>query len=112
MPGGIVTTLAEQRRFRGQKLRMIAAVRRMACQAVLFHRGMLPQEGTALVGVTLVAKLIHIVRLDHLRPETAVLVVTRGALHESFFQRVMRLPRLLRPDIPVAGKAKDRFPCL
>jgi len=109
---GIVTALAEERRLGGQELPVIAAVGRMTCQAVLFHGRMLPQERSSFFSMTLVAKLIHIIRLDHFRPESAMLIMALGALHESFFQWVMGLPVLLRADISVAGIAEHGLLCL
>ena len=91
---------------------MIAAVWRMARQAILFHGRMLPHEGASLFRMAFVAKLIHTVRLDHLRPEPAVLIMALGAFHESLFQGMVGLLVLLRPDILVAGVAKHGRLCL
>jgi len=52
------------------------------------------------------------IRLDHFRPESAMLIMALGALHESFFQWVMGLPVLLRADISVAGIAEHGLLCL
>jgi hypothetical protein len=51
--------LAKQRRPFGQQRRVDGAVRRMAQAAVLGHGRMLPQKGTALVGVTGVTGFIQ-----------------------------------------------------
>ncbi len=107
-----MTTLAEKGRLRGQEFPAVAAMGRMARQAVFLHGRMLPQEGTPFFSMALVAEFIHVVRLDHFRPEAAMLVMALGAFHQSLFQRVMGLPALLRPDIPVAVIAECGFLCL
>jgi len=58
----------------------------MARQAILFHGRMLPHEGASLFRMAFVAKLVHIIRLDHLRPEPTVLIMTLGAFHEPLFK--------------------------
>jgi hypothetical protein len=68
---------------------MVAAVGYMAGQTILFHRGMLPHEGTALFCVAFIAEFVYSIRLDHLRPELAVLGMTLGTFHEALFQRVV-----------------------
>ena len=91
---------------------MIASMGRMACQAILFHGRMRPHERTSLFRMAFVAKLVDIIRLDHLRPEPAVLIMALGAFHESLFQGMVGLLVLLRPDILVAGIAKHGLLCL
>jgi hypothetical protein len=91
---------------------MIASMGCMARQAILFHGRMLPHEGASLFRMAFVAKLVHIIRLDHLRPEPTVLIMTLGAFHESLFQGMVGLLVLLRPDILVAGVAKHGRLCL
>ena len=88
---------------------MIASMGRMARQAILFHGRMLPHERASLFRMAFVAKLVHIIRLDHLRPEPTVLIMALGAFHESLFQGMVGLLVLLRPDILVAGIAKHGF---
>ena len=87
--GGIMAFLAEKRWPRGQELRMVAAMGYMAGQTILRHRGMLPHEGTPLFCVAFIAEFVYGIRLDHLRPELAVLSMALGAFHEALFQRVV-----------------------
>jgi hypothetical protein len=109
MASRIMAALAQKRRLRGQELSVIAAVGRMACQAILFNRRMLPHEWSPFLGMARVAKLIHIISPGHLRPESAMLIMTLGALHKSFFQGVMGLPVLLGADVLVTVIAERWF---
>jgi len=70
-----MAALAEQRGFSGQELRMIAAVRLVAGQAVLRNRRVLPHERASLVRMTFIAEFIDGVGLDLFVPECAVYVV-------------------------------------
>jgi hypothetical protein len=86
---------------------MIAAMGRMACQAILLYRRMFPHERAPLFCMAFIAKLVHIICLDHLRPEPTVLIMALGAFHETFFQRMVGLLVLLCPDIFVASIAEQ-----
>ena len=56
--------LAEEGNRRDQQSVLIRAMRRMAVQAVLAHRRMLEQEGSTLLRMTLIARLVDGVRLQ------------------------------------------------
>ena len=68
---------------------MVAAMRYMAGQTILFHGGMLPHEWPALFCMAFIAEFVYSIRLDHLRPKLAVLGMALGTFHETLFQRVM-----------------------
>jgi len=53
-----VALLAQLMTARGQQADVIGTVRVMANQAVLLHWGMLPEQGTPLVGVALITRII------------------------------------------------------
>ena len=91
---------------------MIASMGCMARQAILFHGRMFPHEGTPLFRMAFIAKLVHVIRLDHLRSEPTMLIMALGAFHESLLQGMVGLLVLLRPDILVAGVAKHGLLCL
>ena len=46
-------------------------------------------KGPALFCVAFKAELVYRIRLDHLRPELAVLSMALGAFHEALFQGVV-----------------------
>jgi hypothetical protein len=68
---------------------MVAAMRGVAGPAVLIHGGMFPEVGASLVGMTLVAQLVDHIGLDHLRSESAVLIVAVGAANAPLCHRVV-----------------------
>jgi hypothetical protein len=71
-----MAALAELRGFPGQELRMVAAVRIMACQAVLFNRRVLPHERSSLIRVACITEFIDSVGFNLFVAECAVDVVT------------------------------------
>jgi len=70
---------------------VIAAVRHMAGQTIFRQPPDAPKEGPALVGMALKAEFVNRIRLDHLRPGAAMLVMALRAFHEAFLQRMVRL---------------------
>jgi hypothetical protein len=106
MARGRVAALTELGHPARQELSMVAAVDGMAGPAVLFHRRMLPEERTALLRVAAVAEFVDRLGLDHLPPETAVLVMAVRALHPPLLEGVVGLLGDLDPHIPVAGDAE------
>jgi hypothetical protein len=50
---------------------------------------MFPHEGPALFCVAFKAEFVYRIRLDHLRPELAVLSMALGTFHETLFQGVV-----------------------
>ena len=104
-----VTGITEQGNPACQKLGMVAAMGGMAGQAILFHRRMRPQEGTSFFRMAFIAEFVGRVRLHHLVPEPAMLIVTACAFHLPFFDRMVRLLVLLEGDVPVADVAEIRF---
>jgi hypothetical protein len=95
----VMAALAELWRLPGQKLGVVAAVRLMACQTVLCNRRVLPHERTSLVCMTFIAEFIDSVRLELFVAKGPVNVVTACAGNQPLFDRMMRLPVRLRPDV-------------
>jgi hypothetical protein len=104
-----VAGLAELGDLAEEKLGVIAAVGRMATQAILIDRGVLPHERAAFFRMALIAELIGGAGFDHVFSEPAVMVVAVRALHFPFADRMVGLLVLLRPDGPVADVAKIRL---
>src|SRR6266540_5100113 len=100
-----VAALAQIWEFGLQHLVVVGAVRVMAIQAVLAHRGVLPEEGAALLGVAGQAELIGVLRLDHLGARPVVRVVAVRAVHPALAHRMVRSPHGLGPHLGVAGEA-------
>jgi len=90
MARAVVAVLAQVGDLLDQKALVDAPVYRMARRAILVDRGMLEHEGTPLLGVALVAELVHAVRLDLGRAHGAVGIMAVGAGDPSFDQRMMR----------------------
>ena len=70
---------------------------------------MFPQEWPTLFRMTLETEFIYRVRLQHLRPRSAMLVMTLGAFHQAFLQWMVRLFINLSADTGMAGEAKSRL---
>ena len=88
---------------------MIAAVRNMAVQAILIHRGMGPHERSSLLGVALVTEFIRGIRLELSGAKTSMVFVAIRALDLSFPDRMVGSPGCLGPDALVAGIAEVRL---
>ena len=85
-----VARVANPRHANLQKLRIAAAVRIVAVCAILHHRGMLPQERPAALGVAVKTVLVHR-RLEELCwIRAAMRVVTTGAGYLSLSIRHVR----------------------
>jgi hypothetical protein len=67
---------------------------------------MRPHEGASLIGMAFVAEFIHRIRLDHLWPKIAVMIVTVRTFHFSFSYGVVGLFIFLSPYGPMADIAK------
>jgi len=65
MPTEIMAILTEVRKFLGQKVKMLTAVRIMTGHAVFLDRGMFENKGPAFIGVTAVTKLVICLSPDH-----------------------------------------------
>src|SRR4029453_16743596 len=84
-----VALLAEERHRRALQLEVIRAVRRVAVQAALAHRRMLPKERPALLGVAGVALLVDRRGGDQLGRRRPVRIVAVGAADLALANRVM-----------------------
>ena len=73
----------------GQQGRMAAAMRSMADGTVLLNRGMFPDEGSAFIGMALVAELIDVLGPDHVVRKGTVGIVAIGAHYLAFDNRMM-----------------------
>jgi hypothetical protein len=100
-----MTLLAEERNRRDQKRVLVGAMRSMAIEAFLAHRRMLEQEGPALFRMTLVARLIDLIRFQQRACQGAVRIVAVVAAHLTFRQRHVRTPVELQSDILVTLRA-------
>jgi len=107
--GPVVAGLAELGDLAEEKLGVVAAVGRMATQAILIDRGVRPHERAAFFRMALIAELIGGAGFDHVFSEPAVMVVAVRALHFPFADRMVGLFVLLRPDGPVADVAEIRL---
>jgi len=76
-----VALLAKQMSARGQQIDIVGTVRRMAGEAVLSHRRMLPKQRASLVGVALITKLIGVAGLQHLAALSTMRIMTGCASH-------------------------------
>jgi hypothetical protein len=95
-----VALLAQLMDARGQQFGVVGTVRRMAGEAILLYRGVLPEQRAPLLRVTLIAKAIGGVGLEHFAAFASVRIMTgdatdfhdlilcaeqmRGALEEIF----------------------------
>jgi hypothetical protein len=90
VPGLIsVTLLAEVRPSSNQQLVVVRPVGVVAVQAVLNYRWVIPQEGTAFLGVALVTFLVDRLRRDHLVDLGPMGVVTVKAGNQPFTYRMV-----------------------
>ena len=78
----------------------------VTAQTILFHGGMLPHIRASFFGMAFVAEFIHRIRLDHLWPKIAVVIVTVRTFHFSFSYGVVGLLIFLSPYGPMADIAK------
>ena len=76
-----VALLAQLVATLGQQTGVVGTVRRMAGEAALLHRRMLPQHWAALLRVALITGVIDCARLEHLASLPAVRIVAGGAIH-------------------------------
>ena len=76
MPADVMTALAKLRCVADEKLRMIAAVRGMAIQAIFIDRGMLEHERPSFLRMALVAQFIYRIGFDLFVTEGAMGIVT------------------------------------
>ena len=105
----IVAVLAEERRVADQKLRMIAAVRRMTVQAVFIDGRMLYHKRPSLFRMALIAEFVHRIGLDLVVGKGSMHIMTIGAFDQAFLEGMVGLPGELRPDILMAVKAQGRL---
>ena len=75
MSVGVMALLAELGLFVIEQFGGLGAVGAVALQAVFFNRRVLPDVGTALVSMALVAELVHVFGLDHAVAQGTVGVV-------------------------------------
>ena len=99
-----MAALAEIGLLGHEQLLVIGAMSVVAVEATLSNWCVLPQKGTALLGVALVALLIHRLGLDHLRRLRAVRVVATGATHLALTHWVMTGTEPLAADRGMAGE--------
>src|SRR5581483_354696 len=102
MPGLHVALLAQARPRELEHLVVVAAVGVVAVQAALRHRGVLPEERPALLGMAGVAGLVDRVLLEERRGDRAVRVVARRAGHLPLAERHVGGLELGRPLLDVA----------
>lgn len=109
VPALNVARLAKHRRPHGQELRLVRAVRRVAHDAVLLGRWMLPEERSALVGMAAIAFLVDGIRRDQLLRLRPMNVVATGALQARpqmlIAEQVSGSLELRLPDVLMAGEA-------
>lgn len=86
-----MAALTEERCLADQKLGMIAAVRRMAIEAVLRDRRMLEHERPSLFRVAFVAELIDRIGLEQFVAEGAMGIMTTPALDQPLLNGMMGL---------------------
>ena len=90
MPAIGMALLAQDRPCRRQQHIVIGAVGLVTVQAVVAYRGMLPDEGSSLLGVTLIANLIDAVRCEQWRRHRPVRRMAVDARHFALDQRHVR----------------------
>ena len=96
-----MTLLTQERNRCDQQRALIGAVRRVAIEAVLANGRMLKQERTALLRMTLVARLVDRVGLEQRIGQGAMRIVAVVAAHLPFGKRHVRAAIELQADIPV-----------
>jgi len=109
MPRIVMAAFTQLGRAADQELPMVAAMSRVAGLTVFLHRGMLPEEGPALVRMTFVAEFIHRSGPDHLLAQPSVGFMAVRARHFSLAEGVVGLFGHLAADVPVAGEAEIRL---
>src|SRR5687767_7137409 len=93
MPAGHVTPLAEHRLLRDEHPIVVRPVRIVAAGAVLASGRVLPQEGTALLGVATGTALVDgVANLEHADVGGPMRVVAAGTVHLSFAHRHVTRP--------------------
>ena len=105
MPRAQVTSLAEVRHLGHQQLLVIRAMRVVAIEAVLAYRSVFPHERPAFFGVASITEFIHRRGSDHLRLRAVMRIMTTGALHPSFADRMVAGAHRLRAHVLVAVEA-------
>ena len=100
-----VALLAEERHRGRLQLEVVRAVRRVAVEAVLAHRRVLPEERAALLGVALVAELVDRAGDQVGLGQRAVRVVAGQAVHLALAHGVVRGLLHLRAHVLVALEA-------
>lgn len=100
-----VASRAQERTRLHKQFFVVRAVRCMAVQAIFAHRCVLPQEGAALLGVTGVAHLIDVIRLEQALVRRAVRIVAILAGHLAFRHRHVRFLLELGTLLLVTGLA-------
>ncbi|OGA19145.1 MAG: hypothetical protein A3G25_06580 [Betaproteobacteria bacterium RIFCSPLOWO2_12_FULL_63_13] len=81
--------LTQKRARRHEQGLLTRTMRFVAVKAILAHRGMLPDEGTALLSVACVTHVVCRVRIEQRARQGAVRVVAAHARHLSLWQRHM-----------------------
>src|SRR4030095_14294506 len=84
---------------------VVRAVGRVAIEAALTYRGMLPEERATLLGVTHGARFVDAVGLEQRPRDRAVRIVAVGAAHLALGQRHVRAALKLRARLLVAERA-------
>ncbi len=100
-----VALVAEKRRRRDEKLLVVRPVRAMAIETALDHRGVLPEEGSALLGVALVTQLIAGIAAQQRIRGRPVRLVAVAAGDFAFEQRHVGTLSELHALRGVAGEA-------
>lgn len=90
MAGFVMALLTDPGRAKSKQPHIIAPVRQVTIQAVFPYRCMFPQERTAGIGMASITGFVDAVVRNQFLGDRTVDVVTIGALHFAFADRMMR----------------------
>jgi hypothetical protein len=90
MAGFVMALLTDAGRAKSKEPHIIAPVRQVTIQAIFPYRGMFPQERTAGIGMAPITGFVDTVVRNEFLGDRTVDVVTIGALHFAFADRMMR----------------------
>ena len=90
MAGFVMALLTDAGRSKSKQPHIIAPVREVTIQAVFSYRRMFPQERTTGIGMASITGFVDAVVRNKFLGDRTVDVVTIGALHLAFADRMMR----------------------
>ena len=109
MTSGTMTILTKLRDSSGQHGAMITAMDAVTDDAIFGNRLMLYPEWTSFFSMAGETEFVDAVGLDHFFSKAPMGIVTIGAAHSAFLDRMMRLSVRHHSDLLVATEAEFRL---